>query len=469
MTLQQLFNTFNKSLRWNAFSYIAYKILSTTLSFFLFYRLSTEHFSIWANIHCTIYLLILWIDCGFRKSIPRYAPEFAHNSHAMRQFINGVILFQALILIASIPIFLFATTRLLNQPDISFIYFGCVMYVFEGISAVLQLVYHAYFWNKQFNLLATSIMFIQMVVNMILLSSIADDKSLVIGIFCSKIAATFTIIFLSSLLLRRLYKQEYDPLNGMFDARVLTRNFIKHSVLMWGSNVIKSLSERNFLVPFFTYSLGAAPANLFKVANDGALFFFRIVYKTIGTTDTALLAHVEASPEKRRYLDLAFKKLIIKVAALCLPLVVIVLAIFVSSSCPNNQFIPYVLATMAVAYLIESLFLPYERILEVKQRYWYLLYSYIPYLTIIMMLISGHIVAYLGLFESIVLIHAVRLGSLCAMVYFARKLYDITFPFRFILIIFACSVAGGVLLYPFITYLINGCDLINKIAPGYCS
>src|SRR5260221_476123 len=103
MTLQQLFSKFTWSQNWNAFSYVTYKILFTILSITLFITLNTTDFSTWANIQCIAYLFILWIDCGFRKSIPRYAPEYAHNKTAMKEFTNGVILFQSILLIASIP------------------------------------------------------------------------------------------------------------------------------------------------------------------------------------------------------------------------------------------------------------------------------------------------------------------------------------------------------------------------------
>ena len=80
--------------------------------------------------------------------------------------------------------------------------------------------------------------------------------------------------------------------------------FIKHSLIMWANNNLKSLSERNFLVPFFTHIFGPGPANLFKVANDGALLFYRIAIKTIGTTDTSLLAHIETSQQHKKLMPI---------------------------------------------------------------------------------------------------------------------------------------------------------------------
>jgi hypothetical protein len=458
MTLQQLFKKFSASHNWNALAYVAYKILFTALSFILYSRLSTEDFSIWANIHCTAYLLILWIDAGFRKSIPRYAPEYAHNKKALKQFTNGVILFQALLLIASVPIFIFVLNHIFVRPDSMLIALGCGLFVGEGITSVLQLVYHAYFWNKEFNILTTTILLAQMAFNLFFIAHTASSRTVIIGILASKIIASFVIICASIIMLKWLNKDEIDPISTPFNARLITRKFIKHSALMWASNIIKSLSERNFLVPFFTYTLGSAPANLFKVANDGALFFYRIVIKTIGTTDTALLAHVETSPENRRYMDLAFKKLISKMALLCIPLIIFVGSIFLYSQGKTNEFMLYALTTMAIAYLIESLFLPYERMLEVKQQYWYLFFCYIPYLMIIIMFLSSSIIDSLGLFESIVMIHMIRLVSLFAMVFCARRLFRVSFPARHILLILGVSLCIVGALYPLTRYLIKALE-----------
>lgn len=455
MTLQQLFNKFSDSHNWNALAYVVYKILFTAFSFILYSRLSTEEFSVWANIHCTAYLLILWIDAGFRKSIPRYAPEYAHNKTALKQFTHGVILFQTLLLVASIPLFIFALNYILTNPGNMLIALGCGLFVTEGIVAVLQLVYHAYFWNKEFNILTTIILLAQMAFNLLFIAHTESGHIITIGVITSKIVASFLIIIISIIMLKRLNKEEIDPISTPFDTSLITRKFIKHSALMWGSNVIKSLSERNFLVPFFTSILGPAPANLFKVANDGALFFYRIVIKTIGTTDTALLAHVEASPEKRHFMHLAFKKLISKMALLCIPLIIFVMAIFLYSKGTPNQFILYALTTMAIAYLIESLFLPYERMLEVKQRYWYLFFCYLPYLLIIIMFLSSSLAVSLGLFESIIMIHVIRLISLFAMVFCARKLFNISFPTRHILLILGASICIVGALYPLTGFLIQ--------------
>ncbi len=400
--------------------------------------------------------MILWVDCGFRKSIPRYAPEYAHNKIALHRFINNIVLFQMVVLLASVPLFLLVTRNLLNA-DSSFIYLGCALYIAEGILAILQLIFHAYFWNKQYNLWATSVLVFQMIINLILLMKIEESRFLAMSILATRIIAAGVIMCASFILIKRLKKDEFDPIVQHYDSSFINRKFIKHSALMWASNVIKSLSERNFLVPFFTYTLGPIPANLFKIANDGALFFYRIVIKTIGTTDTALLAHVEASPEKRPHMDVAFKKLIFKMAALSIPMVVVVATLYASKAISlTNQFMSTALTLMAIAYLIESLFLPYERILEVKQEYWYIFYSYIPYVAIVALFISSSIIQRLGLFESILVIHAIRLMSLFAMVAFASKLYATYFPFRFILLVLIYSSVAGLLLVPVVAYLVNG-------------
>jgi hypothetical protein len=209
---------------------------------------------------------------------------------------------------------------------------------------------------------------------------------------------------------------------------------------MWVTTTLKSLSERNFLVPLIMHTLGAQAGGIFKVANDGALIFYRVVLKTIGSTDTALLAHVEE--EQKNSMNNAFKQLTIRVAALCLPLLGIVgLCSFNHASAIGTSAIFHLFILMTIAYLVETLLHPYERVLEVKRAYAYIAIAYIPYICLVIALASGYLTTLIGLYASVALIHAVRLVSLSIMAAYAYGYYKVIFPLRIVLELAAGCVA----------------------------
>ena len=188
------------------------------------------------------------------------------------------------------------------------------------------------------------------------------------------------------------------------------------------------------MVTFLTYTIGPAGANLFKVANDAALFFYRIIIKTIGIADTSLFAHIEAAGKKHDLMPFAFKKITTKVAGLVIPFLGIICWIGFSndSLVIENTFVFQAFFIMALGYIIETLFLPYERILEVKRRYVYLTLGYIPYVIMLILLLTGNIIPYIGLLGSITLIHVVRLVSISIIACLARHDYKLRFPVRFL-------------------------------------
>ena len=99
-SIQRLYTQFDQGINWNAFLYVIQKLLTTLLSVILFYKLTPINFSIWANINSVIFLILLWIDFGFRKSIPCYIPEISKSPKSHIAFTKFIILCQLLGLIA---------------------------------------------------------------------------------------------------------------------------------------------------------------------------------------------------------------------------------------------------------------------------------------------------------------------------------------------------------------------------------
>ena len=146
MKTQALFEAFSRAQRWNALAYTSYKILATALSVTLYTNVSARDFSLWANINSTVFLLLLWIDGGLRKAIPRYAPLFAHTVSEMRRFMLFVITAQMILMVLALP----ALTWIIGHVAPQLLAIGIALFAIEGIVATLRLLYHAHFWNKQF-------------------------------------------------------------------------------------------------------------------------------------------------------------------------------------------------------------------------------------------------------------------------------------------------------------------------------
>ena len=439
-TDQYLFSRFSQAINWNAFSYATYKAVFTVRTLFLYQHFTTADFSCWANITSVLFLILLFADCGFSKSIPRFMPAYAQQKHSAYHFIRTIIIFQALVLCLCTPFFYFAVSKCSDRTGIIFI--STVIFVFAGIENTMRLIYHSYFRNKLFNLTQAAIVVAQVITDILLAVTITQSTYLLMAIMVSRLIANLLVIATSMSMLPLLY---YDNTQypKILDTSAQGKKFIQHSAVMWVSNGLKSLTERNFLIPFITVTTGPEAANIFKVANDIALLFYRTVVKTIGTSDTSLLSHIELSKGKQTLMHTAFKKLSIKITGLSIPLLGIIgfVAVIYHQVWSSNTFVFQACIIMAIGYMLESILLPYERVLEVKRQYWYLVCSYAIYAMLIVLLIYGYIVTSIGLLHMLMVIHSVRLVSLLFIAYHTRRLYALYLPMRFILVLACKTVA----------------------------
>jgi hypothetical protein len=438
MNLERILSKFYQAQSWNAFSYVVYKILFYLVTLTLYKKLSSDDFSQWAVINSTTFLLLLWLDFGLRKSVPRFAPVFAQNNRLNKRFIITILLAKIALLIVATPLFYWYTKNYLSSEK-PIIITACILFVSEGMVAILQLIYHAYFWNKQINIVTTAMTSSGMIATLLAIYYYHSAHTLVL-ILCIRTLASIGTLIISIIMLKYLFAYTNSYPRKEIEGENVTRLFVTHSAAMWVTTTLKSLSERNFLVPLIMHTLGAQAGGIFKVANDGALIFYRVVLKTIGSTDTALLAHVEE--EQKNSMNNAFKQLTIRVAALCLPLLGIVgLCSFNHASAIGTSAIFHLFILMTIAYLVETLLHPYERVLEVKRAYAYIAIAYIPYICLVIALASGYLTTLIGLYASVALIHAVRLVSLSIMAAYAYGYYKVIFPLRIVLELAAGCVA----------------------------
>lgn len=447
MNRSTVLTKFYQGLNWNAFFYAAYKTMATVISFVLFKCLSSKDFSTWANISSVIFLSRLWLDFGFRKSLARYCPEFAQDKAAQKRFIRYIIIFQIIVSIITIPIFVYglgAITKILSlNAAAPIIWMSCAIFCLESLVSLLRLIFHAHFWIKEFNLINTAALMLEALANIGIIFTATSSENIIMGVFVTKMISGAITGILGFAMLPRLYNDKNYPGEQKIDFSKTMKAFIEHSGIMWLNNSLKTLSERNFLMPMFTHGIGHVYANFFKVANEGALLFYRIVLKTIGTTDTALLSHAATAADEQKFMPYAFQKLSSRIAALCFPLLGILFLIYYRG---QSLFIDPVVfqafLIMAIGYMIELIISPYERLLEIKREYRLLLFAYMPYIIIVYYLFFYSIISSIGLLRTLICIQGVRLVSSTITLLLARRKYHILYPLRLVLpIIIGCCVS----------------------------
>ena len=352
----------------------------------------------------------------------------------MKRFIKTIIIFEIILLTLILPLIIYAAHQLsyiFLITDYSIIYAIVCIFAIEGIVAIARLIYHSYFWQKPFNLMPSVILTIEAATNIVLALHVKESQTLLKIVLFNKLASGSSIVFISILMLKRLYQDASYPGDKSIDYSNTMRGFIKHSAIMWINTTLRSLSERNFLVPLLTFIAGPGPASIFKIANEGALLFQRVVLKTIGTTDTSLLTHIQTLPNAKKLLPVAFKKLTTKIAALCIPLLGIIGFIVCIVSAQTRNTIEFQLFILiAVSYLIESLLLPFERVLEVHKKYTYLIGAYLFYTLLLIVIIYLTYISWIGLLSFILYLCIVRLVSTLFMAYVGKQLFYLQMPLR---------------------------------------
>ena len=435
MDSSRFFSAFTDAINWNAFVYIIYKMCFVSLTFILYSKLPSNYFSDWATANSFIFLLLLWLNCGFKKSIPRFAPLFSKNSLLHKKFVLSILAVQAVILALGLPILLYFlhrfTPHLLLVPLIS------ILFITEGISSLLLLVYHAHFLQKRFNLIQAFFLLLEMIANFIFIFFFPSNPFLLVSfLFTSKLLANLGTIILSSWMLPSLYTSIITPTDEPLPTNTLVKEFIYHSLFMWIIGTTESLSERNFLFPFITQIQGLITANLFKVVNDAAIFFQRITIKTIGIADTTLLAYIVTTDNRLSQIKLACTTIFKTIFTLSIPLLFIG-SLFFFKTHPHLTSTTIIFLIIATGTTFEMILSPYTRILEIKLCYRHIFLSQLPYLFGYSILIGLYMYKDIPLILFILITHMLRLTVVGIRVYYAKKMFQIHFlrpSFAFIIL-----------------------------------
>lgn len=422
---RRLLSSFYTALGWNAFSYSVYKCCSMLLAFFLYKRMEQQDFTAWATLTSTTFLLLLFLDCGFRKSVPRYCPDFLVTRTMYKRFITTIILVQGAMLLIALPWYYSWVAPAFipsvhQETQTMACWLSAAFFFLQGIIALVRLIYYAHFWNKQFN---TAMAIVVSLESLTAIACCFIDISntwflvYILAIHCG--GSLVLAMICSSMLFWLPYKTRQ---NYRVSAETVTGQFIVHSCFMWGSNVIKSITERNFLLPYVLYYLGPGVGAIFKLTHDAALFFYRFAHKTLATNDTSLLAYAR---QDGHYLKVAFAKLKKTVLLLVAGMAILACLLSFISWAYELEYLPrssiVLFCIFFLGYMFEVALSPYERLLEVSREYRALALAYLPYCCILMLMLYTQTIATIGLVPFMVILQLLRCLSSCLMAYQARS------------------------------------------------
>ena len=94
---------------------------------------------------------------------------------------------------------------------------------------LLRLIYHAHFWNKQFNLLATIALLIEMIANICIVMYAPTSIDTLKGIFVTKLCMGLLVNSAGIIMLKALYKDKNYQGNQTINFNKTFKEFIKHS------------------------------------------------------------------------------------------------------------------------------------------------------------------------------------------------------------------------------------------------
>lgn len=459
-----LYSQIATAIGWNAFSYTIFKITLTTLTFVLYKQLSTAEFAVWTGINSIVYLISVWADMGMRKTIPTYFPMLQEGIRRKYAFLT--IGLYTLALCCACPIALWVVhiyTSKVGLPMNKTLFFASSLLFFgHSLEMLLQTIFHAYLWHKTFNTLLAFIqtLYMAFVLSAVLLlpPSLKMVSYIIIGKGITSFVCTSVCFYL-------LEKRLPPAISKLTLSPTLLKEFLHHASLMWAAAISKSFSERNITVPFVTFCLGPLLGNLFKVAQDAALLFQRLIFRTIGSTDTSLFAYLKNTHSIKDNQDIfqqAFSQLTTKLAYLTLPLIGLIWFMQCQVSGSHTQNYGFQLFfILSIGLLFELLLTPFERMLEVQRNYRDLIYVYIFYLMSIALLAGALFYGYIHLIAFTILLCCIRLLSMSLMACAVYYRYQITYPLKKISVLFGAIVLVSYVLHILASYFF-GITLLDR-------
>ncbi len=414
-------NQISYALMWNALLFVGQRLGTLLVTSTMYTHTTIEEFSGWATINSTIFLWLLWIDCGFKKSIARHMPAFEKYSLPLAQWFIPTITIQ--MLAATLCTLWFAYTNML------YLYIG--LFITQAASNIVRHIAHAQMQHKWFNTQAIIVAFCESAIcyYVITFHKVPNPILTYAAIKVSGAAALSIIAFYRIIMNETVCRNERKG-----DTSWLIKSFVTYSCIMGITTILKSISERNAIMIGVMHIYGAGTAAMIKIAQEVSLVLYRTIIKTIGTIDTFYLSQIHINKDTHFGIEHAVTKLTIRIAALSVPFLGIIIYAFLHKLIAiDSTYVFQLIIIMSISYLIETLFTAYERVIEIKNDLLCLTIVYGLYTCASLAIYYLSYMAYIGPLLFISLLHVVRLVSLFLFFIRASYYHNTQFPYTQVL------------------------------------
>lgn len=366
----------NNAITWNGLTYLIQKTTHTVVVILLAKTIGVTEFKQWVTINSSIYLLLLWIDGGIKKSIPLYISEYIKHPKKLYVFFSKLIGFYSLISLTVFSYLYYTNSTILSNWKL--LAAAYLFFITQGSVAIIRAIFQSVFFNKQFNLAMLACLFSKYC---LIISLVALKVNIKAHLIISLTAlANIAILTASCFLINKVPKD-------LNTKKASKNSFAKHTFFMVIITIMKSLTNRNALTLIAAQCLSGPIFVSFKIAQNVALLFYRFQVKAMGSSSIAMLA--KATPENKPQV---FEQVISKLILLLTPL--ITFTILISLNFNNNNYNPTFFKfflTFTIFYIIYSLCSCYEKTLEASQSYSDIIKAYSGYLALVVISIGLYI------------------------------------------------------------------------------
>jgi hypothetical protein len=243
------------------------------------------------------------LNVGFDAAISPLFASFTATKKHFRLILGPQIVLQTFLFLSIIPLGLFAQLVLTSLfsvpllPSATIIILGLIT-LFEGTKKNLKMILQVAFLSKQVALIEifTIILYAALVWSWYAITQTVNLMTVMIPM----LIISFIDILVLSHYTYQFYLQLPDE-ESSNKSNIQWQRIIRIRLSNWLHQLSNMLYSSNFLVPFFSMTIGLANAGLFKLISSITYFITTIIHRVFGNASSAVLAHTkECSLEEKQ-------------------------------------------------------------------------------------------------------------------------------------------------------------------------
>ena len=406
----QLRTQFHTAVHWNTVAYVCQRAAYTILHIYLYYHIPTTSFVAWTSLLSIIYITIYMCDAGLRKSIPLYI-----DTPYIQRWCLAVY---SVIGIAITPIVIAYAYWLSPYPIIDntsiMLYLIPLLVISQTLLIGARIVHTSQFNNRSFAYINTLWLAIEVTITIAVIEYTQTAQAI-------SICLASKAIFGSAAVVHAMYTLPRSINTTRQSSRTL---FTQHTTYMWGISIIRSLSERNVMMPVLAWIAPPDIAAIYKIVHDAVMMIYRTLIKSIDINDITILRDART----RAY---AFFQLSIKLINWCTVACCVLVAIDYMMTSINAYH--SLLLVIGYSSIIEVVISPWDRLREITYDYRQPMIIYTcAYMIPIMYTIWLYpFQVYEHVFGFICAVYGARLLATAILLYRTMHITPVTYPWRY--------------------------------------